>query len=69
MAKTIIVHDKFRLNSLSLIPGGSTVTISYIDGTNRVYKNVKNPKAYINSIMKTKSIIEALINNQLYWHS
>lgn len=67
MAKTIVVGDRFRTNELSLKPGGYTVTVVYSDGTKRVYKNVKNPKAYINSISKDLSIVQALVDGASYW--
>jgi len=67
MSKTIIVHERFRTNELSLRPGGYSVTVVYSNGTQRVYNNVKNPKAYINSIMKDETIVKTLVDGEVYW--
>jgi hypothetical protein len=67
MAKSILVHDKFRTNNLSIQPGGSTVTVEYADGSNRSYNKVKNPTAYINSIIKDETISSVLVDGQPYW--
>jgi hypothetical protein len=67
MSKTIIVHERFRTNELSLQPGGYSVTAVYSNGTQRVYNNVKNPKAYINSIAKDESIVKTLVDGEIYW--
>lgn len=67
MAKTIVVHERFRTNELSLRPGGYTVTVIYSDGSQRIYNNVKNPKAYINSIAKDETIVKALVDSEVYW--
>lgn len=50
MSKSILVHDRFRTNELSVQPGGSTVTVFYLDGLNRIYKNIKNPRACLTGI-------------------
>lgn len=52
MAKTTIVADRFRTNPLSTVPGGTTVTVVYSNGSKCVYKNVKNPWAYSSKIKK-----------------
>lgn len=67
MSKSILVHDRFRTNELSVQPGGSTVTVFYLDGLNRIYKNIKNPRAYINSILKDETIISVQVDGQAYW--
>lgn len=67
MAKTIVVHERFRTNELSLRPGGYTVTVIYSDGSQRIYNNVKNPRAYINSIAKDETIVKALVDSEVYW--
>jgi hypothetical protein len=43
------------------------VTVVYSTGTQRVYNNVKNPKAYINSIAKDESIVKTLVDGEVYW--
>jgi hypothetical protein len=67
MSKTIIVHERFRTNVLSLKPGGYSVTVVYSNGTQRVYNNVKNPSAYVNSIVKDESIVKTLVDGEVYW--
>jgi len=67
MSKTIVVQDKFRTNELSVQPGGATVTVSHSDGSHRVYKNIKNPRAYTNSILKDETIISVQVDGQAYW--
>lgn len=67
MAKTIVVHERFRTNELSLRPGGYNVTVIYSDGSQRIYNNVKNPRAYINSIAKDETIVKALVDSEVYW--
>jgi hypothetical protein len=67
MSKTIIVHERFRKNYLSLKPGGYSVTVVYSTGTQRIYNNVKNPKAYINSIAKDETIVKTLVDGEVYW--
>ena len=67
MEKSILVHDRFRTNELSVQPGGSTVTVFYLDGLNRIYKNIKVPKAYINSIVKDETITSVQVDGEVYW--
>ena len=67
MSKTIIVHERFRTNELSLRTGGYSVTVVYSNGTQRIYNNVKNPKAYINSIAKDELIVKTLVDGEIYW--
>jgi hypothetical protein len=67
MSKTIIVHERFRTNALSLKPGGYSVTVVYSNGTQRVYNNVKNLSAYVNSIVKDESIVKTLVDGEVYW--
>ena len=55
--KEIKVLPEFRVNQLSLTPGGSTVTAIKENGTRLSYDNVKNPQAYINTISKKDSSI------------
>lgn len=51
MPKKVTVKKEFRVNPLSLTPGGSTVTVIKDDGTHTKYTNVKNPQAYINQVV------------------
>lgn len=67
MAKTIVVANQFRTNDLSLKPGGSSVSVIYSDGTQKIYRNVKNPKAYVSSITQDVNIVKVLVDGQNYW--
>lgn len=67
MSKTIIVHERFRTNELSLKPGGYSVTVVYSNGNQRVYNNVKNPSAYTESIVKNASVVKTLVDGEIYW--
>lgn len=67
MAKTFVVSDQFRTNELSLKPGGSSVTVIYSDGTQKIYTKVKNPDAYIKSISRDLSIVKVLVDGNIYW--
>jgi hypothetical protein len=62
------VSDEFRTNQLSLTPGGSNVVVNYENGETKAYDKVKNPKAYINAIVKTNNTIESIyVNTELFW--
>lgn len=66
--QAFVVGDQFRTNELSLQPGGSTVTVVYTDGSNRIYPNVKNPRAYISAISKKdQTIVKAQVDGVDYW--
>ena len=44
---SFMVGDDFRTNPLSHRPGGSTVKVTYDNGSSRIYDKVKNVEAYI----------------------
>lgn len=67
MAKAFVVADRFRTNALSLKPGGSSVTVIYSDNSQKIYTKVKNPRAYVNAIIKDSSIVKVLVDGNLYW--
>jgi hypothetical protein len=48
----MIVKDKYRLNPLSLQPGGHKVHVVFEDGFELVYDKVKYPGAYIRKVSK-----------------
>lgn len=49
------VHDDYRTNQLSLIPGGKTVSVTYANGRTLVYDKVKNPEKYIAALRDKSS--------------
>lgn len=67
MTKTFVVADQFRTNDLSLKPGGSSVSVIYQDGSQKIYTKVKNPKAYVQAITKDLSIVKVLVDGNIYW--
>lgn len=65
MAKHTHVSDEFRTNSLSLQPGGSTVTIVYASGSKVSYDKVKDPRKYVQSIInRGKPVKSVLVDGQ-----
>ena len=50
--KEINVKDEYRKNELSTIPGGSTISVHYHDGTIKHYDKVKDPVKYAARIKK-----------------
>jgi len=67
------VHDDYRTNGLSLIPGGKTVTVTYGTGYKFIYDKIKNPGMYIKSISeKDKSkgdIVRIEVDGKEAWTS
>jgi hypothetical protein len=59
----IRVKPEFRVNQLSLTPGGSEVTVITSNGSNLVYTNVKNPQAYINRVLETTPDVKGFLVN------
>jgi hypothetical protein len=68
MSKTLVVADQFRTNELSLKPGGSSVSVISSDGSQKIYTKVKNPKAYVQSILnRDPSVAKVLVDGNIYW--
>ena len=63
MKNQIVVNPEFRVNPLSLTPGGSTVTVIEQDGKELVYSNVKNPQAYIDRVLKNNPDVKGFLVN------
>lgn len=64
------VQDQYRTNSLSLKPGGHTVTVTYASGSSFVYDKVKRPGMYIKAIHSKGehgAIKEILIDGNSVW--
>jgi len=59
------VKDKYRLNPLSLQPGGHTVHVVFEDGFEQIYDKVKYPKPYIKKISKEsrRKIAKVYVDN------
>jgi hypothetical protein len=64
------VSDNFRTNSLSTIPGGSVVTITYINKKPLEYDKIKDTKRYADKIIRESKIsgelssILSIVDNQ-----
>lgn len=66
--KGFFVADEFRTNELSLVPGGSLVTIYYQDGSFRVYDKIKRPDLYIRMITnKDNKIVKVEVDSKIQW--
>ena len=61
------VADEFRTNPLSLIPGGSLVTVVFSDGRMLDYDKVKSPKKYVASIPQREDITAVYVNGNQVW--
>lgn len=61
----IRVKPEFRVNPLSLTPGGSEVTVIMCNDSHLIYSNIKNPQAYINRVLETTPEVRGfLVNGQ-----
>jgi len=50
------VSDNFRTNTLSIVPGGSVITVEYSDKKPLEYDKIKIAKAYANKIIKESKL-------------
>ena len=65
--KTYVPSNEMRLNSLSIVPGGSELTVIF-ENHEVIYTNIKYPDAYIRRITKENSDIRCiLIDGQKAW--
>ena len=70
--KGFFVDPEFRTNWLSSTPGGSEVTVHFMnqDIASRKYDNIKYPKSYIQSILNNDEYVESIyLDGELYWES
>lgn len=61
------VGDEFRTNHLSLKPGGSIVSVVFIDGSTREYDKVKFPRKYVSTIPKREEIVLIYVDGKEVW--
>jgi len=61
------VGDEFRINPLSLKPGGSIVTVIFSNGKMLDYDKVKSPKKYVASIPEREDITAIYVNGAQVW--
>jgi predicted metallo-beta-lactamase superfamily hydrolase len=55
------VSQKYRINDLSFDAGGVTVEVEKIDGKRFEYDNIKNSSAYIRTLKKDPTVVNAWI--------
>ena len=67
MRHAINVGDDYRTNELSMIPGGSTVTIVHANGKSLSYDKIKNVDSYANKAKKDKRVVEILVGGRTIW--
>jgi hypothetical protein len=68
MEKIIKVTDNHRTNPESLVPGGFVVETVDTKGLRLVYDKIKNPSAYVARITKDQSIVQVLVDGQIFWN-
>ena len=52
MENILKVTDKYRINELSVLPGGKTIIVKTITGNTRAYDKVKNVESYVKRMKK-----------------
>jgi len=55
------VGDQFRTNPKSKTAGGYDVKVFLNDGSSKVYSRIKNPQAYIKTVMKDPNVEDCKI--------
>lgn len=53
------VGDDYRTNPLSHQPGGSTVRVTFKNGSWRDYDKVKHPKSFISKILEIANDVKS----------
>lgn len=61
------VGDEYRVNPLSLEPGGSVVTVVFSNGRMLDYDKIKSPKRYVASIPEKEDIVAIYVNGTQAW--
>lgn len=61
------VSDEYRVNHLSLKPGGSVVTVVFADGSTLEYDKIKYPRKYVSRIEGRENIVEIYVDSSLAW--
>ena len=67
MEKIIRVSDPHRTNPESLVPGGSVVETVDSKGLRLLYDKIKNPSAYVARITKDTTIVQVLVDGEIFW--
>lgn len=62
VSRTVKVADEFRTNNLSLTPGGSEVSITYVNGKTLVYDKIKSPLKYIQRLANYNEIASVMVD-------
>lgn len=61
------VNDDYRKNDLSLIPGGTSLTIHHRDGRKLTYDKIKNVQAYAKKAMQDHTVTQIWQEGTLIW--
>lgn len=64
---THLVNDDYRKNDLSLIPGGTSLTIHHKDGRKLTYDKIKNVHAYAKKAMQDQGVTQIWQEGNLIW--
>jgi len=60
--------DGKRVNELSLVPGGVTVSVEYNTGTVIHYDKIKNVIAYVRAVNKT-NVVRIFVGDKIYFQN
>ena len=63
------VGDEYRINPLSLEPGGFIVTVVFSNGKTLEYDKVKSPRKYVARIPGKENISHIYVNGGQVWSS
>ena len=62
------VGDEYRINPLSLEPGGSVVTVVFNNGKTLEYDKIKSPRKYVARIPDKEEISHIYVNGDQVWN-
>ena len=66
--KEIYSKDQNRTNDLSLQPGGSTVSVTYTNGTVIHYDKIKSVSKYVNAIKGKSDVVKIEVGDKVLYH-
>ncbi len=66
--KETYCSDEKRINELSFVPGGYTVTVHYKSGNVIHYDKIKNIEKYVRAIKKT-DVVKITSGDKIYYQN
>jgi len=66
--KEIHSKDENRTNDLSLQPGGSTVSVTYTNGTIIHYDKIKHVGKYVDRIKGKSDVVKIEVGDKVLYH-